>query len=86
MKHKSLQLIYRLETSYSYFPCCVHVGFKTTDYSVTQLKTSVKELLQMNVELGILSNAMKEPLVSELTIPHASPLYHTGNNIFMKYN
>jgi hypothetical protein len=29
---------------------------------------------------------MKEPLVSMLTIPHASPLYHTGNNIFMKYN
>jgi hypothetical protein len=28
----------------------------------------------------------KEPLVSELTIPHASPLYHTGNNIFMKSN
>jgi hypothetical protein len=25
-------------------------------------------------------------LVSKLTIPHASPLYHTGNNIFMKYN
>jgi hypothetical protein len=28
----------------------------------------------------------KEPLVSKLTIPNASPLYHTGNNIFMKYN
>jgi hypothetical protein len=27
-----------------------------------------------------------KPLVSKLTIPHASPLYHTGNNIFMKYN
>jgi hypothetical protein len=23
---------------------------------------------------------MKEPLVSKLMIPHASPLYHTGNN------
>jgi hypothetical protein len=22
----------------------------------------------------------------ELTIPHGSPLYHTGDNIFMKYN
>jgi hypothetical protein len=22
--------------------------------------------------------------MSELTIPHTSPLYHTGNNVFMK--
>jgi hypothetical protein len=29
---------------------------------------------------------IKEPLVSELTIPQASPLYHTGNIIFLKYN
>jgi hypothetical protein len=29
---------------------------------------------------------MKEPLGSKLTIPHASPLYHIGDNIFMKYN
>jgi hypothetical protein len=27
------------------------------------------------------TSQMKEPLVSKLTIPHASPLYHTGNNI-----
>jgi hypothetical protein len=33
-----------------------------------------------------ISRTIKEPLVSELTIPLASPLYHTGNNIFMKYN
>jgi hypothetical protein len=29
---------------------------------------------------------MKEPLVSKLTIPHASPLYHTGNNIHPSTN
>jgi hypothetical protein len=27
------------------------------------------------------TSLMKEPLVSKLTIPYASPLYHTGNNI-----
>jgi hypothetical protein len=28
---------------------------------------------------------MKEPLVSKLTIPHASPLYHTGNTLLKSY-
>ena len=28
---------------------------------------------------------IKEPLVSKLMTPHASPLYRTGDNIFMKY-
>jgi hypothetical protein len=34
----------------------------------------------------ITQRKMKEPLVSKLTIPHTSPLYKTGNNIFMKHN
>jgi hypothetical protein len=31
-----------------------------------------------------MAGKMKEPLVSKLTIPHASPLYYTGNNILAK--
>jgi hypothetical protein len=31
--------------------------------------------------MDISAEGMKEPLVSKLTIPHAYPLYQTGNNI-----
>jgi hypothetical protein len=51
----------------------VDVHQKRPRYFITENKLGLYEV-------------MKEPLVSELTIPHASPLYHTGNNIFLKYN
>jgi hypothetical protein len=46
----------------------------------------LKTILIEMKSLELMHFDMKEPLVSKLTIPHASPLYHTGNNIFMKYN
>jgi hypothetical protein len=42
--------------------------------------------MKIHKNVNINKITMKEPLVSKLTVPYISPLYHTGNNIFMKYN
>jgi hypothetical protein len=43
-----------------------------------------RRLHQYDTRRTLFAENMKESLVSKLTIPHASQLYHTG--IFMKYN
>ena len=42
--------------------------------------------MKIHKNVNINKITMKEPLVSKLTVPHTFPLYHTGNNIFMKFN